>query len=106
MMVVNNENSSPQTRFHLFLGKPRHPVVLKREYGKDLIFFGAIDYNEILSRGSETRVREETRRLIDILGYDGKYIVAPSHDLMMAEAPAINIWAMYDKAQKYSAKRV
>ena len=82
------------------------PVVLKREYGKDLIFFGAIDYNEILSRGSESRVREETRRMIDILGYDGKYIVAPSHDLMMAEVPAVNIWAMYDEAKKYSAKRV
>jgi len=81
------------------------PVVLKREFGKDLVFFGAIDYNEILTNGSEDRVREETRRMIDILGYDGKYIVAPSHDLMMAEVPAINIWAMYDEAKNYSTMR-
>lgn len=69
----------------------------------DLIFFGAIDYNEILSHGTEQQVREETRRMIDILGNDGKYIVAPSHDLMMPEVPAVNIWAMYDEAKKYSA---
>jgi uroporphyrinogen decarboxylase len=82
------------------------PVVLKREYGKDLIFFGAIDYNELLSHGTEQQVREGTRRMVDILGCDGKYIVAPSHDLMMPEVPAVNIWAMYDEAKKYSARNV
>ena len=51
------------------------PAVLKREYGKDLVFFGAIDYNHILNYGSEQTVRSEVRRIIDILGYDGKYIV-------------------------------
>lgn len=82
------------------------PMVLKHEYGQDLIFFGAIDYNEILSHGSEERVRAEVRRMIDILGYDGKYIVAPSHDLMMPEVPPRNIWALYDEAKKYSSAQV
>lgn len=79
------------------------PVVLKREYGKDLIFFGAIDYNHVLNHGTEAEVRAEVRRIIDILGRDGQFIVAPSHDLMMAEVPARNIWAMYDEAASYSA---
>ena len=35
------------------------PVVLKREYGKDLIFFGAIDYNQLLNYGTEEEVRAE-----------------------------------------------
>jgi uroporphyrinogen decarboxylase len=78
------------------------PAKLKREYGKDLVFFGAIDYNHILNHGSESEVRAEVRRIIDILGRDGQYIVAPSHDLMMAEVPARNIWAMYDEAAAYS----
>ncbi len=80
------------------------PVVLKREYGKDLVFFGAIDYNQVLNYGSEQTVRNEVRRIIDILGYDGKYIVAPSHDLLMPEVPPRNIWAMYDEARAYSAR--
>ncbi len=82
------------------------PAVLKREYGKDLVFFGAIDYNHVLNYGSEQTVRNEVRRIIDILGYDGKYIVAPSHDLLMPEVPARNIWALYDEARTYSAGRV
>ena len=80
------------------------PVVLKREYGKDLVFFGGIDYNQVLNYGSEEAVRAETRRIIDILGHDGRYIVAPSHDLMMPEVPPRNIWAMYDEALAYSPR--
>lgn len=80
------------------------PVVLKKQFGKDIIFFGGIDENIILSTGTEQRVRDETRRIIDILGSDGKYIVAPSHDLLLPEIPTRNIWAMYDEARKYSAK--
>ncbi|MGI6114375.1 MAG: uroporphyrinogen decarboxylase family protein [Mahellales bacterium] len=77
-------------------------ATLKSEYGKDIIFFGAIDVTEILNHGTEQQVRDETRRVIDLLGYDGKYIVAPSHDLMMEEIPPRNIWAMYDEGKKYS----
>lgn len=80
-----------------------NPKVLKREYGKDIVFFGGIDVNEILRTGSEKEVREETRRIIDILGCDGKYIVAPSHDYLLPEIPAANIVAMYDEAKKYSS---
>lgn len=80
------------------------PVHLKKEYGKDLIFFGAIDVTEILNHGSPEDVRRETRRIIDILGYDGKYIIAPSHDLMMEEIPPENIAAMYNEGRRYSAK--
>jgi uroporphyrinogen decarboxylase len=79
------------------------PAILKREYGRDLVFFGAIDYNEILNHGTEEVVRAEVRRIIDLLGRDGRYIVAPSHDLMMSEVPPRNIWAMYDEARRYSS---
>lgn len=81
------------------------PAVLKREYGKDIVFFGAIDENEILLNCSEERVREETRRIIDILGGDGKYIVAASHDYLLPEVPARNIVAMFDEAKKYGLGR-
>jgi uroporphyrinogen decarboxylase len=81
------------------------PEKLKREYGQDIVFFGGIDENEILANRTEAEVREETRRIIDILGSDDKYIVAASHDYLLPEIPAQNIAAMYDEAKKYSSGR-
>ena len=81
------------------------PVVLKREYGDHIVFFGGIDENVILSYGTEKDVRDETRRMIDILGCDGKYIVAASHDYLLPEVPAINIVAMFDEAKIYSGNK-
>lgn len=80
------------------------PQFLKKEYGKDLVFFGAIDYNELLSHGTPEQVREGVRQMIDILGYDGRYIVAPSHDLLRSEVPAENMLVLYNEAAKYSVK--
>jgi uroporphyrinogen decarboxylase len=80
------------------------PAILKREYGKDLVFFGAIDYNQLLNFGTPEEVRAGVRSMIDILGNDGRYIVAPSHDLMMEEVPPENIVALYDEALRYSGK--
>jgi uroporphyrinogen decarboxylase len=84
--------------------KNMNPEFLKREYGKDLIFFGGIDYNQLLNYGTVEEVRENVRWMIDTLGYDGRYIVAPSHDLLMSEVPAANMFAIYDEAGKYSVK--
>lgn len=81
------------------------PVVLKREYGKDIVFFGGIDENVVLLTGTEQQVRDETRRIIDILGHDGRYIVAASHDYLLPEVPARNIVAMFDEAKKYGTGR-
>ncbi|NOZ64863.1 MAG: hypothetical protein GXO71_08115 [Caldiserica bacterium] len=75
------------------------PVKLKKEIGKDIVFFGGIDI-EILRRGTEEDVRRETRRIIEILGEDNRYIVAPSHDYLLPEIPAKNIVAMYEEARK------
>ena len=80
------------------------PVFLKKEYGKDLIFFGAIDYNELLTYGTPQQVREGVRIMVDTLGYDGRYIVAPSHDLLMPEVSAENMLALYSEAREYSTK--
>lgn len=77
------------------------PVILEREYGKDIVFFGGIDEKELLRSRTESEVREETKRIIEILGKNGRYIVAPSHDYLLPDIPAGNIVAMYDEAKKY-----
>lgn len=76
------------------------PLDLVREFGSDAVFFGGIDENHVLMNCSPQEVREETRRIIDILGKHGRYIVAPSHDYLIPEVPAENVAAMYDEAKK------
>lgn len=76
------------------------PAELKREFGKDLVFFGGIDFNETIMRGSEQLVRDETRRIIEIFGADGRYIVAPSHDHCIEGTPPRNIMALFDEARR------
>ena len=67
---------------------------IKREYGKDLIFWGGID-TQRLPWQTPDEVREMTRNTIRILGKGGGYIIAPSQDIM-ADIPIPNIAAMLE----------
>ncbi|NCA98572.1 MAG: hypothetical protein EOM70_04250 [Clostridia bacterium] len=55
---------------------------LKREYGKDLTFYGGIDTQDLLAFRSPQEIRTETLRTIDILGSGGGYICAPAQEIM------------------------
>jgi uroporphyrinogen decarboxylase len=81
------------------------PEDLIEEFGADCVFFGGIDENNILQYATEEEVRAETRRIIDILGRHGRYIVAASHDYLLPEIPARSIVAMFDEAKKYGTGR-
>ena len=67
---------------------------IKREYGKDLIFWGGID-TQRLPWMKPDEVREMTRNTIRILGKGGGYIIAPSQDIMK-DIPIPNIVAMLE----------
>ena len=73
------------------------PEFLKREYGKDLTFFGGIDVQKLLPMGSPQMIKDEVRRRIDILGRDGGYIIAPAHNIQ-ADTPLENILAFFEAA--------
>jgi len=77
------------------------PQDLMNQFGSDCVFFGGIDENHILLECTEEEARAETRRIIDILGSKGKYIVSASHDYLLPELPVENIFAMYDEAKKH-----
>ena len=59
------------------------PAWLKREFGADLTFYGGVDTQQLLPRGSPDEVRHKMRhdvqRLVDVLGAGGRYILASSH---------------------------
>ncbi len=81
-------------------GKMANLEELKERYGKDLIFCGAVDTQHVLPHGTPKEVRQEMRRVINILGNDGGYMVASVHTIMH-EVPPENILAMVDAVEEF-----
>lgn len=71
---------------------------LKKEYGKDLAFWGGVSTQKTLPFGSPDDVRREIRERIKVLGKGGGYILAPSHELQ-GDIPVENMLAFIDEAQ-------
>jgi uroporphyrinogen decarboxylase len=77
------------------------PEGLKRDFGKDMCFYGGMDLQEILCNGTPGQVSDEVKRLIDILGKDGGYIIGPGHTYIQPDTPIENIVSMYKTAGSY-----
>jgi uroporphyrinogen decarboxylase len=75
---------------------------LKSEYGGAITFCGAIDTHHILPHGTPEEVRAEVRRVIDILGKGGGYMLASVHTIMN-DVPPENVLAMVDAVEEFGA---
>jgi uroporphyrinogen decarboxylase len=73
---------------------------LKARWGDRLTFCGAIDTQRILPTGTPDEVRAEVRRVIEILGPGGRYMVSSVHTVMN-DVPAANVLAMVDAALEF-----
>lgn len=73
---------------------------LKRRYGRNLIFCGGIDTQTVLSAGQPNEVRQEVKRVIEILGENGGYLLAAVHSITN-EVPPQNIMAMIEAALEF-----
>ena len=76
------------------------PVLLKREFGKDITFSGGVDVQKVLPFYSRQEVKDEVKHLLDTLGEGGGYILAPSHAIQVGTPPE-NVVAMYEAAHEY-----
>lgn len=72
---------------------------LKRDFGKDLTFCGGLRTQDLLPRGTPQQVRDEVRRLKDIMGAGGGYVLEPGITLQ-ADVPLANMLAMIDEARR------
>lgn len=63
------------------------PATLKRDFGKDICFWGGIDTQDILQKGTKHQMREHIKELIDVLGKDGGYVLAPAHNIQPSIPP-------------------
>ncbi len=77
------------------------PAALKRDFGQQLCFYGGVDLQETLCKGTPQQVAAEVAYLIDILGQDGGYILGPGHTYIQVDAPLENITTMYETAFRY-----
>ncbi len=73
---------------------------LKRRYGKNIVFCGGIDTNRVLPLGSPAEVREEVRRVLDIMSPGGGYMLGAVHTIMN-DVPPENVLAMVDAAVEF-----
>ena len=76
------------------------PERLKEEFGDRLTFWGGIDTQKVLPFGSPGEVRREVRRIIDILGRNGGYVLNSVHNIQ-SDVPPENVVAMFDEACSY-----
>jgi len=81
------------------------PAVLKREFGRDLTFWGAgCDAQATLPFGTPDQVAAEARRAIDVLAPGGGYVFAAVHNIQ-AGVPAANVVALFEAARRHGAYR-
>jgi len=77
---------------------------LKKEFGKQLVFHGGINVQTVLPRGTARQVRDEVKRVIEILAPGGGYVLAPSHNLQ-GDTPPENVVAMFEAALEFGGYR-
>lgn len=73
--------------------KDMEPEKLKAEYGDKIVFWGGIDEQNLLSKATKEQVKEEVRRVSDILSKNGGYVLAASHNIQ-PDVPVENVDAM------------
>ncbi len=84
--------------------KDMDPETLKREFGKDITFWGGgCNTKSVLNRATPDEVYNYCRRMIDIFNKDGGFVFNQEHNIM-PDVPPENILAMY-RAVKDSANR-
>lgn len=71
------------------------PERLKGEFGGRIAFWGAIDSQHLLPHGSPEEVSAGVRRMFEIMGPGGGYIMAAVHNVQ-PDVPPENILAMFE----------
>lgn len=71
---------------------------MKKLYGDKITFYGGISTQQLLPNAAPDEVKSEMKRLMEILGKDGGYVVAPTH-AMPNDIPTENILAFLEVVQ-------
>ena len=73
---------------------------LKREFGKDISFWGAVGAQSVLARTTPAQVMDGVRKTLAIMAPGGGYIAAPCHTLTQ-EVAWESVRAFHEAIQRY-----
>jgi hypothetical protein len=78
------------------------PAQLKKNYGKDIVFWGGgVDTQKILPFSTPEKVREEVLRVCEIFSKDGGFVFNTIHNIQ-ANVPVENIIAMLNAIREFN----
>ena len=78
------------------------PAVLKREFGKDITFWGGgCNTRTILNHASPEEVYDYTKRMLDIFMPGGGYVFNQEHNIL-SDVPPENLEAMYRAVRDFA----
>ncbi len=81
--------------------KGMDPARLKREFGKDLSFWGGgVNMQQTVVTGSIQDIKDEARRNIEIFSKDGGYVFTQVHNIQ-ANVPPEKVLAIYEAAAEF-----
>ena len=75
--------------------KGMDPEAIKSRFGARIALHGSIDTQYVLPRGTPEEVAREVRRMIDVLGRGGGFILSPSH-VLQTDVSTENVVALYE----------
>ncbi len=75
---------------------------LKREFGRDLVFWGGIDTQHVMPHGTPEEVRAEVQRRLNDLAAGGGYVLNTVHNIQ-ADVPGRNVLAMVEALHDFGA---
>jgi uroporphyrinogen-III decarboxylase len=74
---------------------------LKKEFGKDLCFWGSLDIQQTLPFGTPDQVKAEVLTRLKTIGKGGGLLIGPTHNLQL-DTPLENFWAMINTIRQTS----
>jgi uroporphyrinogen decarboxylase len=80
------------------------PATLKREFGKDVCFWGGgADTRTVLNNGTPEQVREHVRERLEIFSPGGGFVFNTVHNIM-PDVPPQNILAMFQEIRAFNGE--
>ena len=73
---------------------------LKAKFGKDIVFWGGVDSQQILPAGSPQDVEAEVRHLLKEMAPGGGLVVCAVHNIQADVSPE-NVLAFFDSVAKW-----
>ncbi len=73
------------------------PQTLRQRFEGRMAFWGGIDTQRLLPRGTPDEVRQAVREMLSIMGLEGGYVLGAVHNIQ-DDVPPENVWAMLDEA--------